>query len=59
MKRIVENDSEASEFFDALDEVKYDNSISLNQAKMIYNNIKSDDINMVVKPNDAWMIEVF
>ena len=37
-----------------------DKPMSLNQAKIMYNNLKSDDdINMVVKPNGAWMIEVF
>ena len=65
MKSIVEI-AEATEvdyydFFEQLDEVEYvDKLMSLNQAKTMYNSLKSDDdINMVIKPNGAWMIEVF
>lgn len=48
-------------FFEQIDEVEHnDKPMSINQAKKMYNSLKSDDdINMVVKPNGAWMIEVF
>ena len=65
MKSIVEI-TEAAEvddydFFEQIDEVEHvDKLMSVNQAKTMYNSLKSDDdINMVVKPNGAWMIEVF
>lgn len=49
------------DFFEPIDEAKHDGKLmSVNQAKIMYNSLKSDDdINMVVKPNGAWMIEVF
>ena len=49
------------DFFEQIDEVEHDDkSMSINQAKTMYNSLKSDDdINMIVKPNGAWMIEVF
>lgn len=61
MKRMLETDVNAEiGFFEELVESSKDDSISLNQAKNMYSKLKSDDdINMVVKPNGAWMIEVF
>lgn len=49
------------DFFEQIDEVEHDDMpMTINQAKSMYNSLKSDDdINMVVKPNGAWMIEVF
>ena len=65
MKSIVEI-TETTEvgdydFFEQIDEVKHDNkSMSINHAKTMYNNLKSDDnISIVVKQNSIWMIEVF
>ena len=65
MKSIVEI-TEATEiddydFFEQIDEVEHDDKpMSVNQEKTMHNSLKSDDdINMVVKPNGAWMIEVF
>ena len=48
-------------FFEQIDEVEHDNkSMSINHAKTMYNNLKSDDnISIVVKQNSIWMIEVF
>ena len=62
MKKIIEaTEVDDYDFFEHLDEVEHvDKPMSLNQAKTMYNSLKSDDnINMVVKPNGAWMIEVF
>ena len=49
------------DFFEPIDEAEHnDKLMSINQAKTMYNSLKQDDdINMVVKPNGAWMIEVF
>ena len=49
------------DFFEQIDEVEHDDKpMSINQAKAMRNSLKlDDDINMVVKPNGAWMIEVF
>ena len=62
MKRITENDIQLEiGFFEELSEIEHqNNNITLDQAKKMFNNLESDDdINMVVKPNGAWMIEVF
>ena len=58
---ILTNVHDSCSFFERIDEVEHDDKpMSLNQAKTMYNSLKSDDdINMVVKPNGAWMIEVF
>ena len=46
---------------DEFDEIEHDDKpMSINQAKTMYNSLKSDDdINIVVKLNSAQMIEVF
>lgn len=62
MKKIIEAiEVDDYDFFEQIDEVEHDDKpMSINQAKTMYNSLKSDDdINMVVKPNGAWMIEVF
>lgn len=58
---ILTNEVDDYDFFEQIDEAEHDDkSMSINQAKTMYNNLKSDDdINMVVKSNGAWMIEVF
>lgn len=58
---ILINKNDCCGFFEQIDEVEHnDKPMSINQAKKMYNSLKSDDdINMVVKPNGAWMIEVF
>ena len=58
---ILTDEIDDYDFFGQLDEVEHDDKpMSLNQAKTLYNSLKSDDdINMVVKLNGAWMIEVF
>lgn len=55
------NKNDCCGFFEQIDEVEHDDKpMSINQAKTMYNSLKSDDdINTVVKPNGAWMIEVF
>ena len=55
------DENDEYDFFKSIDEAEHDDKLmSVNQAKTIYNSLKSDDdINMVVKPNGAWMIEVF
>ena len=65
MKSIVEI-TEATEvddydFFEQIDEIEHDDKpMSINQAKTMYNSLKSDDdITIVVKLNSAQMIEVF
>lgn len=65
MKLIVEI-TEAAEvdgydFFEQIDKVEQDDkTMSINQTKTMHNSLKSDDdINMIVKPNGAWMIEMF
>ena len=57
---ILTNKNDCYGFFKQIDEVEHaDKPMSVNQAKTIYNSLKSDDdINIVVKPNGAWMIEV-
>lgn len=65
MKSIVEITEAAKvndyDFFEWIDKVEHDDKpITINQAKTLYNSLKSDDdINMVIKPNGTWMIEVF
>lgn len=62
MKKIIEaTEIDDYDFFEQINEVEHDNKpMSINQAKAMYNSLKSDDdINMVVKSNGAWMIEVF
>lgn len=65
MKSVIEivevTEVDDYDFFEQINEAEYDNKpMSINQAKTMYNSLKSDDdINMVVKPNGAWMIEVF
>ena len=62
MKKIIEvNEVDEYDFFELIDEAEHDDKLmSINQAKIMYNSLTSDDdINMVVKPNGAWMIEVF
>ena len=62
MKKIIKvAEVDEYDFFEQIDETEHDvRTMSINQVKTMYNNLKSDDdINMVVKPNGAWMIEVF
>ena len=49
------DENDEYDFFKSIDEAKYDDKLmSVNQAKIMYNSLKSDDeINMVVKPNGA------
>ena len=58
---ILTNKNDYYGFFEQIDEAEHDDkSMSFNQVKTMYNGLKSDDdINMVVKPNGVWMIEVF
>ena len=55
------DENDKYDFFQPIDEAEHDDKLmSVNQAKIMYNSLKSDDnINMVVKSNGAWMIEVF
>ena len=62
MKKIIEaTEVDEYDFFEQIDEAKHDDKpMTGDQAKTMYNSVKSDDdSNMVVKPNGAWMIEVF
>ena len=62
MKKIIEaTEVDEYDFFEKIDENDHDDKpMSVNQAKTMYNSLKSDDdINIVVKPNGVWMIEVF
>ena len=58
---ILTNEIDDYDFFEQIDEVEHDDKpMSINQVKAMRNSLKSDDdINMVVKPNGAWMIEAF
>lgn len=57
---ILTNKNDCCGFFEQIGEVEHDDKpMSVNQIKIMYNSLKSDDgINIVVKPNGAWMIEV-
>ena len=58
--KIVDEVEDYNFFEKSTFEDKYnDKLLTLEQAKILYNNLKSDDVNMVVKPNGAWMIECF
>ena len=65
MKSIVEiieaTEVDDYDFFEQIDEIEHDDKpMSINQAKTMYNSLKSDDdINIVVKLNSAQMIEVY
>ena len=63
MKKIIEaTEVDEYDFFEQIDDETEHvvRPMSVNQAKTMYNSLKSDDdINMVVKQNGAWLIEVF